>query len=68
MKNLELSQMENVYGGYSGKKVLYAGNVACAGVGLLSTAGAVFTFGSSLALGVAFAGAFCTGWGIGQLF
>jgi len=39
--------------------------IACIGVGLLAAAGSIFTFGASLAWGIAVGGAFCTGASIG---
>lgn len=60
MKKLELNQMENLEGGVN------AVDVACIGVGLASVAAGIFTFGAGTVFGLGVAGAFCTGWGIGQ--
>lgn len=68
MKKLELNQMENLNGGVgSGTTVINGIGVACVGIGLVAAAGSFFTFGASLAFGVAIGGAFCTGAGAGAL-
>ena len=69
MKKLELNEMQNFMGGAANPSsgVITAVDVACVGVGLLALGGAFFTFGASLAAGTTIAGAFCTGWGLGNL-
>ena len=68
MRKLELNQMENLEGGLgNGTTVINGIGIACVGVGLIAAAGSIFTFGASLAFGVAIAGAFCTGAGAGAL-
>lgn len=66
MKTLELNEMENFQGGQELGDVKTGIAVACIGIGVLSIAGSIFTFGASLAFGVTIGGAFCTGAAAGQ--